>query len=376
MRIADIRMGVEAYIGAAVLQPVHPRQCIKPAVSGMSAAEMTEYGRIILSGFAVVDAHVPVAVTALARIGYVIVIPLHRPVIDAHRFIQRADRIPGTLVAPFHILFSMCKPEIQCMVGVELIRSRHAAACFLAVVPQGRFEIIRPVLVLFPVLVRHTADSMILVFRVDRQDIPFRYPGGGLEAPYLSRIAAQVEIGRQRACLVGAEIAGTVIPSFRIKLQARFVLRRLRNDVDHAADGIGTVLGARRTADNFDTVDIFRPHPQKLISVAGILRHISQHGLPVDKDQRMPRIGSADGDTHLTHGVYGACNTDFVEYDVFRRFPLFTGNVFGRNDRRSLRFVLGRFLVRVDLNDNISRFDPIVPPPADCPPHRRAGSAR
>ncbi len=90
MRIADIRMGVEAHIGAAVLQPVHPRQCIKPAVSGMSAAEMTEYGRIILSGFAVVDAHVPVAVTALARIGYVIVIPLHRPVIDAHRFIQRA----------------------------------------------------------------------------------------------------------------------------------------------------------------------------------------------------------------------------------------------------------------------------------------------
>ena len=158
--------------------------------------------------------------------------------------------------------------------------------------------------------------------------------------------------------------------------QCRFLACGLRDDIDDAADGISAVLRARRPANDLDAFDILRAEPHHFVACAAILRHITENRMSVHHDQRMPRLRAADRHADIPHRIDRARHADLAEDNVLDRLGLLLLNVLPGDNRRALTFVLGLFLGRVDLNDNVSRFDPIVPPPADYPPRRRAGSAR
>ena len=213
----------------------------------------------------------------------------------------------------FHIFDLFAQRKPERLLPAKIIRPLEADILYAAKVTQRRAKI------------RIPARRDILR-RINRQNVALAAPCRKAQSADRTRIGAQEEIAERRI------FSAVLCPqAFHIERKCRFLACGLRDDIDDAADGISAVLRARRAAD----------------------RH-------------------AD----IPHRIDRARHADLAEDNVLDRLGLLLLNVLPGDNRRALTFVLGLFLGRVDLNDNVSRFDPIVPPPADCPPRRRAGSAR
>jgi len=170
-------------------------------------------------------------------------------------------------------------------------------------------------------------------------------------------------VGPQEEIRIGEEVAVLFGPApFNVDLHARFPGRLTGNDVNDAADGISAVFCGGRAADDLNALHVLRAEPLQLIALSAVFRKVAHDGLPVHEDQGVSRFGAADGHADAPHGVDGPRHARLVEDDVLHGLGLLLRNVLFGDNRRRLRFGLGRFFGRVDLNDNVSRFDPSVPP--------------
>ena len=88
--------------------------------------------------------------------------------------------------------------------------------------------------------------------------------------------------------------AGAVIASLDVQRDGRILHALLRDDVDHAADSICTVLRARRTADDLDALDVLRTDAQQLVAVAVVFRLAAEHALPIHEQQRVAWVTAAN----------------------------------------------------------------------------------
>ena len=137
-----------------------------------------------------------------------------------------------------------------------------------------------------------------------------------------------------------------MIAPLDVQLDGRVLHALLCDDVDDAANGVRAVLGARRTANDLDALDVFRADAQKLVAVAIVLRLAAQDALPVDHQQRMARVAAADRHADVAHRVDGARDADLVEDYILDRLRLLSRDVLLRDDRCRLRLVLRLFLRR------------------------------
>ena len=170
-------------------------------------------------------------------------------------------------------------------------------------------------------------------------------------------------VGPQEEIRIGEEVAVLFGPApFNVDLHARFPGRLTGNDVNDAADGIRPVFGGGRAADDLNALHVLRAESLQLIALSAVFRKVAHDRPAVHEDQGVSRLGAADGNGDPAHGVDRAAYTGLVKDDILDGLRLLLRNVLPGNNRRALTFVLGLFLGRVDLNDNVSRFDPIVPP--------------
>jgi len=66
-----------------------------------------------------------------------------------------------------------------------------------------------------------------------------------------------------------------VVTSFRIELKGRVLRRRLRNDVDNPADGVGSVFCGRCAANDFNALNIFRTYAHRFVATAHVLGYVT-----------------------------------------------------------------------------------------------------
>src|SRR5690606_38076258 len=76
----------------------------------------------------------------------------------------------------------------------------------------------------------------------------------------------------------------------------------LRDDVDHAAHGVGAIQRGGRAADDFDALDgVHRRHVAELVAaeVVGVDVAVVVLALAVDQDERVVRAHAAHGNAAL-----------------------------------------------------------------------------
>ena len=162
-----------------------------------------------------------------------------------------------------------------------------------------------------------------------------------------------------------------MVACFGIQLKTRLIRRRPGNDIDDAADGVGPVFSGRRTTDDLNAFNIFRTDTHCFIAGTHVFGHITDNRLSVDKDQRMPRIGTADSDTYTSHGINGSSYAGFTENKIFHRLGLFLFDIRLCNNRSALRFIFSHFFSRIHPNDDIAG---INAPPRCRTVRRQSGS--
>ena len=194
------------------------------------------------------------------------------------------------------------------------------------------------------------------LFTVNRHDIALTTVNCRLKFPDPAAVRAKkkILIRRNRFIILYAA-------AFKIEPKSGIARCPSRNNIDDAADGISTVLCACRTADDLDALYIFRAESLQLIRLPAVFRKVAHNGLPVHEDQCMPRFGTANGYSTPPHGVDATRHARFTENDILDGLGLLSGNILLSDNRRALAFRLGRFLSRIDLDNNISRFNPTIP---------------
>ena len=265
---------------------------------------------------------------------------------------------------PLHILLRTVRIEFDPLPGAQVIGGGEADVLDVPVIAEG---------VVHERTVVNTAagnDAGKALDAVDRRDIPLTAVEGKAEIADSPRIGPQEKVGIREDVAVPLDA-----PPFGIELQARILGGFAGNNVDDAADGVGSVFGGRRAADDLDALHVFRSQALQLVAGAGILGKIPHDGLAVDENQRMPRLGTANGYAYTAHGIDRPGHAGFIEDNVLDGFRLLGGDVLLRDNRRALGFVLGFFLSRVGGDYDIPRRN-VMSPPVDCLPHKRAEPAR
>ena len=143
-------------------------------------------------------------------------------------------------------------------------------------------------------------------------------------------------------------------PTFGINLNRRLLFRFFGHYIDDPADGVGTVFSTGSPLNNLNMVHIFSSQSRHFITGPVILGQVTHNPLPVYQDECMPRFGTANGNTHTSHGVNRSRNACFLEDDIFNGFCLLFFNFFTCYNRCLLAFILSFFFRSCSLYDNIS----------------------
>ena len=250
-----------------------------------------------------------------------------------------------------HILCCMIEIQRKTMILIKIVGCDKSDILDVAIVAQ------RVSHMAFLVFIRASAlDETSEGFRaVNRHDVALAAVGCDAQLADLARVGAQEEV------LVWQIRIARSTSAFKIQTQTCALRRRLRDDVDDAADGVGAVLRARRAADDLDALDVLRAEPLQLVARARILGEVAHDGLTVDENQSMARLRAANRERDAPHSIDAARHACLVEDDVLDRLRLLLLDVLFRDDRRRLRLVLRILFRGVRFDVNGSRLN-VYPP--------------
>lgn len=135
------------------------------------------------------------------------------------------------------------------------------------------------------------------------------------------------------------------------------LVRDLRDDIEHAANGVRTIARRARTPDDLDMVDVIHADPVHLVRCAVEFTETACKSAPVDENQRMTRFCTAKSDSLPSHVVAPHLDVLLSGKRVGERTRPFAVEILTGDDGLSLGFLSKQLFVIVCFDADIRSCD-------------------